>query len=150
VEDRGVPLFFWFDCMFLKMRGLMALCLRQTTETGVAIPKLNKSLLDNDCLNVTPRIFLKTYTFERRIVTDEKEIGVSNWRNAILVVNDGISGGTSRSVEVLFFSKNDTTYIKAIKKLEKNEFETLFGFSCGTFVPERVISISSNILHILS
>tara|TARA_B100001989_G_C24550217_1_gene473927 strand:- start:5358 stop:5741 length:384 start_codon:yes stop_codon:yes gene_type:complete len=127
----------------------MALYLRQTTGTDVAIPKLNESLLNNDCLNVTPRILFKTYTFERKIVTDEKEIGSLNWKEATLVINDGISGGTTRSVDVLFFSNNDTTYIKAIKKLEKNEFEILFGFNCGSFIPGRIISVSSHILDVV-
>ena len=125
----------------------MALYLRRTTETDVVIPTLKQSLLEDNC--VTPRIFFKTYTFERKIIRNEEEIGTLNWNQAILVVGDGVSGGVTRSVEVLFFSKDDTTYIKAIKKLEKNEFETLFGFNCGEFVPNRVISVSSHILDVV-
>ena len=132
----------------LKMHSVMALCLRTTTNSR-SISALKPSLLENDNLVTVPNIYFKTYTFERKIIVDEKEINITNWNRGILVVNDGISGGAARTVEVLFYTKNSTTYLKAINKLEKHEYETLFGFGCGFFEINRVISVPSNILDIV-
>ena len=126
----------------------MARCLR-TTSNGKSISALKPSFIENENLATVPNIYFKTYTFERKIIVDEQEINITNWSRGILVVNDGISGGTARTVEVLFYTKNNTTYLKAINKLEKSEYETLFGFGCGGFELNRVVSVPSNIFNIV-
>ena len=124
------------------------MCLRTTTN-GKSISALKPSLLKNDNLFTVPCIYFKTYTFERKIIVDKQEINRMHWKRGILVINDGLSGGTTRSVEVLFCTENGTTYLNAINKLEKHEYEELFGFGCGSFEINRVISVPSNIFDIV-
>lgn len=74
-----------------------------TATNSKSISALKPSFLENDNLATLPNIHFKTYTFERKIIVDEQEINIIKWNRGLLVVNDGISGGTARTVEVLFF-----------------------------------------------
>ena len=93
---------------------------------------------------VKDNIYFKDKIFERNM---EKNINFSGWKLASLHVPDSINGPT-REVDILYFEKNDYTYLQTIENINKNEFEIIFNFKCGEFEKGRTISILSKHLII--
>ena len=93
-----------------------------------------------------PNIHFRIKTFERRILgTDEANALLHEWTPAILHVSDAY-GGRTRSVVVRMASTTDMVFLKCVESLAKREFEDLFGFGCGRFVSNRVITFARDVL----
>lgn len=99
-----------------------------------------------DPTSLVTNISLKTKTIAVKIENiDDSEIP---WTIANFEINDIIPGGSSKSTRVLYAVINDRIYLKAIEPFNKNEFEQIFGFSCGQFIKNRIISFSRSHVNI--
>ena len=61
-----------------------------------------------------------------------------------LNVGDMISGGVTRSVEIEWAKDETHVYLRATTRLQKREFEDIFGFECGQFIQGRMVRISAS------
>ena len=66
------------------------------------------------------------------------------WKSAILNVDDNISFGETRQVEIEYYQESEYTYLRTVYPLSKTEFEEMFNFKPGEFIKGRIISIKSN------
>jgi hypothetical protein len=99
-----------------------------------------------DPTSLVTNISLKTKTFAVKIENiDDSHIP---WTIANFEVNDTIHQDSSKSAKVLYAIINDRIYLKAIVPFNKNEFEQIFGFSCGQFIKNRIISFSRSRVNI--
>lgn len=105
---------------------------------------MNNNQLLNDIV-LKDNIYFKDKLFERNV---EKNINFSGWKLASLHVPDSIHLGPTREVDILYFEKNEYTYLQTIQSINKNEFEIIFDFKIGEFEKGRTISILSKHLII--
>ena len=70
------------------------------------------------------------------------------WKSAILNVDDNISWGATRIVEIEYYQDSEYTYLKTVKRLNKTEFEDMFNFKPGEFIKGRIICILSEKIQI--
>ena len=59
-----------------------------------------------------------------------------------------ISGGNSGKVIVNYYQEEGITYLQTVEQLEKKEFEIIFGFNCGQFTKNKIISLDSKNIKI--
>ena len=90
---------------------------------------------------ILKNISLRTRTFNVKIekITDDS---IFNWESAYFEIIDSIPLGSTKIANIKYAIDSDKIYLKAIKKIEKSEFEQIFGFRCGEFIPNRIISSS--------
>ena len=83
-------------------------------------------------------------------VKDEKNDSLSDvtWKSAVLNVDDNISWGATRCVEIEYYQDSEYTYLKTVKRLNKTEFEELFDFKPNEFIKGRIIRILSEKIQI--
>ena len=85
-------------------------------------------------------------TFERRIRSaDEADVLALEWQRAHLDIPDAF-GGPSRLAEVDVAWHERMVFLRATQHLQKREFEEIFGFHVGGFVPGRVVSLREDVL----
>ena len=70
------------------------------------------------------------------------------WKSAILNVDDNISWGATRIVEIEYHQDSEYTYLKTVKRLNKTEFEDMFNFKPSEFIKGRIIRILSGKIQI--
>ena len=70
------------------------------------------------------------------------------WKSAILNVDDNISWGATRIIEIEYHQDSEYTYLKTVKRLNKTEFEDMFNFKPGEFIKGRIIRILSGKIQI--
>lgn len=73
-----------------------------------------------------------------------------DWKTIQLSISDIIRGGPTRSVIVDMFhdTQNHHIFLKTVQRLEKREFEEIFGFRVGEFVPDRIVRVDADCLRI--
>ena len=70
-----------------------------------------------------------------------------DWKNIYLDINDIIQGPTRTVIVDMFHDKtNHHIYLKTMQRLEKREFEEIFGFRVGEFVAGRIIRVDDKCL----
>lgn len=70
------------------------------------------------------------------------------WESAVLNVDDNISWGATRCVEIEYYQDSEYTYLKTVERLNKTEFEDMFDFKSGEFIKGRIIRILSEKIQI--
>ena len=70
------------------------------------------------------------------------------WESAVLNVDDNISWGATRIVEIEYYQDSEYTYLKTVERLNKTEFEDMFDFKSGEFIKGRIIRILSEKIQI--
>ena len=73
---------------------------------------------------------------------------ISYFFSFYLEIPDSVPFGSSKIANIKYAIDSDRIYLKAIKKIEKSEFEQIFGFRCGEFIPNRIISSSLSSFNI--
>ena len=83
-------------------------------------------------------------------VKDVKDNSLSDvtWKSAVLNVDDNISWGATRCVEIEYYQDSEYTYLKTVKRLNKTEFEEMFDFKPNEFIKGRIIRILSEKIQI--
>ena len=77
------------------------------------------------------------------VATINKGLSDVIWESAVLNVDDNISWGATRCVEIEYYQDSEYTYLKTVERLNKTEFEDMFDFKSGEFIKGRIIRILS-------
>lgn len=94
-----------------------------------------------------PEAHFRIKTFERRILPNDAIDAAVVWNRANLNMCDAYGGPTRRVVVEMAWASN-SVLLKSVESLPKREFEELFGFSCGGFKKDRVISFAMDVLAV--
>lgn len=90
---------------------------------------------------ILKNISLRSRTFN--VKTEKiRDDSIFHWESAYLEIPDSVPLGSTKIANINYAIDSDRIYLKAIKKIEKSEFEQIFGFRCGEFIPNRIISSS--------
>ena len=114
-----------------------------------------KNIMCFDWENNKPKeeSIIKIISLRSRIfkVKTEKIIddSILNWESAYLEIPDSIPLGSTKIANIKYAINSDRIYLKAVKKIDKSEIEQIFGFRCGQFIPNRIISSSLCTFNIL-
>ena len=87
----------------------------------------------------------RSFNVKTEKITDDS---IFNWKSAYLEIPDSLPFGSSKIANIEYAFDSDRIYLKAVKKIEKSEFEQIFGFRCGEFIPNRIISSSLSSFNI--
>jgi hypothetical protein len=79
----------------------------------------------------------RSFNVKTEKITDDS---IFNWESAYFEIPDSIPFGPVKLANIKYAIDSNRIYLKAIKKIEKSEFEQIFGFRCGEFIPNRIIS----------
>ena len=91
-------------------------------------------------------VYFKTRNFQ--IINSPSLPKDISWNSAFLYIPDMISGGNSGKVIVNYYQEEGYTYLQTVEQLEKKEFEIIFGFNCGQFIKNKIISLNSTNIKI--
>ena len=103
--------------------------------------------MQNESAPYTPEVCFRVKTFERRILSKDAIDANIVWSSANLHMCDTY-GGPTRIVVVHIAWTGDNVLLKCVESLQKREFEELFGFGCGRFEMNRVISLSKDVVNV--
>ena len=116
----------------------MTCCIKKQTcdiLDGTMLPSLN---------------FIRT-SFSREILSKEQiDSYPDNWNAYILQMPDAYGGPTRTAiVHMMQIMSQSKVLLKCVEHLPKREFEELFGFHCGQFVMDRVVSLDANVVCVV-
>lgn len=110
-----------------------------------------KIILEIEEENCSQKLITEIYFKTRRFqITNNPSLPNNiSWSSAILYIPDMISGGNLGKVKINYYQEKDCTYLQTVEQLEKKEFEIIFGFNCGQFKKDKIISLGSFNIEII-